>query len=120
MHFTWDEAKREANLRKHGLDFADFGASFDRATALAIPTRASATGRYRDMLIGRWEHSLVVVVVVSPLGREALSLVSIRPARRQERDLYAQFKAPGPLRSEPALHARGLGRRGRQPRTEPS
>ena len=23
MHFEWDEAKNEANIRKHGIDFAD-------------------------------------------------------------------------------------------------
>ena len=27
--FTWDEAKRKSNLRKHGLDFADAPAIFD-------------------------------------------------------------------------------------------
>ena len=23
MHYLWDETKRQANLKKHGLDFAD-------------------------------------------------------------------------------------------------
>ena len=40
------------------------------------------------MLIGWWESRLVVVVVMSPLGSEAISLVSIRHADRKERDLY--------------------------------
>ena len=29
MQFTWDEAKRLENLRKHGLDFADAERVFD-------------------------------------------------------------------------------------------
>ena len=30
--YTWDEAKRKSNLRKHGLDFADVPAVLERAT----------------------------------------------------------------------------------------
>lgn len=87
MRVTWDEPKRELNLR-HGFDFADFELAFDLATALQVPTRSSRTGRERRMLIGWWESRLVVVVVMSPLGSEAISLVSIRHADRKERDLY--------------------------------
>ena len=29
MEFEWDEAKRLANLRKHGIDFVDVPAVFD-------------------------------------------------------------------------------------------
>lgn len=29
MEYEWDEAKRLANLRKHGIDFADVPAVFD-------------------------------------------------------------------------------------------
>lgn len=90
MVITWDEPKRQVNLRKHGLDFADFGTAFDRLTALEFPTRASRMGRARNILIGWWDNYLMVVVVVSPLGTEAASLVSIRPADQKERDLYAR------------------------------
>lgn len=27
---TWDQKKRAANLKKHGIDFADLGVLFDR------------------------------------------------------------------------------------------
>ncbi len=29
MRFEWDEEKREANFRKHGIDFADVENIFD-------------------------------------------------------------------------------------------
>ncbi|WP_315791195.1 BrnT family toxin [Fischerella sp. JS2] len=29
MEYKWDEAKRLANLRKHGIDFTDVPAVFD-------------------------------------------------------------------------------------------
>ncbi|MCJ2130906.1 BrnT family toxin [Methylobacterium sp. E-045] len=88
MTVTWDEHKREANLLKHGLDFADFDASFDAEAAMILPTRPSRTGRLRHMLIGEWNGALVVAVIVSPLGTEALDIVSIRPAIAKERKIY--------------------------------
>jgi len=35
MEFEWDDAKRLANLEKHGLDFADLG-EFDWATRVVF------------------------------------------------------------------------------------
>jgi uncharacterized protein len=32
MQFAWDEAKRQVNLCKHGLDFADALAAFEGTT----------------------------------------------------------------------------------------
>ena len=32
MRFEWDEGKREANLRKHGIDFVGVEAVFDGLT----------------------------------------------------------------------------------------
>ncbi|KQP16614.1 BrnT family toxin [Methylobacterium sp. Leaf93] len=88
MTATWDERKRKANLLKHGLDFADFDASFDAERALIRPTRPSRTGRNRYMLIGEWNDVLVVVVIISPLGTEAFDIVSLRPANGKERKTY--------------------------------
>lgn len=88
MTTTWDEPKRLANLAKHGLDFADFDTCFDGTSALIRPTRASRTGRARYLLIGDWNGERVVAVVVSPLGSEALSLVSLRTASPKEGAAY--------------------------------
>jgi len=30
MDFEWDESKRQANIVKHGIDFVDAGAIFER------------------------------------------------------------------------------------------
>ncbi len=87
---VWDEPKRLANIDKHGLDFTDFEAGFDFETALAMPARDSPTGRRRVKLIGTMEGVLVVVAILSPLGGEAVALVSLRRASRKERSLYEQ------------------------------
>jgi uncharacterized protein len=90
MQIVWDESKRLANIDKHGLDFADSEEGFAFDTALRIPARPSnVTGRPRDTLIGHLGSELVVVVV-SSLGSEALSLISLRRASPTERRLYEQ------------------------------
>lgn len=93
MKIVWDEPKRAANVLKHGLDFADFETSFDRDTAVFLPTQPSRTGRARYKLLGQWQGRTVVVVIISPLGSEGLSLVSLRHANPNERAAYDRFRS---------------------------
>ena len=81
MKIVWDEPKREANLAKHGLDFADLDLAFFEAAAV----RPSHTRRF--LAFGRSEALGVIAVVFRPLGSEAIAIVSMRPARRDERRL---------------------------------
>jgi uncharacterized protein len=82
MKVVYDPPKRLANLLKHGLDFADLedGSFFE--AAFVRPTKND-----RYMAIGWLDDVLVVAVVFKPLGAEALSVVSMRPASRKERSL---------------------------------
>ena len=52
MLFTYDEPKRQANLAKHGFDFAEFEEAFDFDRFVSRPTKPSRTGRRRFKLIG--------------------------------------------------------------------
>ena len=88
MVIVWDEVKRDANQMKHGLDFAEFEHGFDFAAARQFEAYTSRTGRTRFALIGRLQGVLVVVVILSPLGTEALSIVSLRRASPEERRLH--------------------------------
>lgn len=90
MIVVWDEPKRRANLEKHGLDFADVEATFSWHRVLALPARPSRTGRMRLRLVGTMPDIGVVVAIVSPLGSEAMSLVSLRTASSAERVSYEQ------------------------------
>ncbi len=85
MLIIWDEPKRLANLDKHGFDFADLEDGFDFETALAIEAPASQSGRRRVLLIGTLFDQLVVAIILSPLGSEAQSVVSMRVASSKER-----------------------------------
>ena len=84
MKILWDEPKRLANLDKHGLDFADLNETFFD-NALVVPSYNKSK---RWVAIGVSIRG-VVVVVFAQLGREGVSVISMRPASRDERSLYA-------------------------------
>jgi uncharacterized protein len=46
MKIVWDEVKRQANLQKHGFDFADVG-ELDWDRAVVDLARIDADGRRR-------------------------------------------------------------------------
>lgn len=81
MKIVWDEPKRQQNLAKHGMDFADLTLEF----FLSAYVGAAKEGRFKA--IGKVDGQLVVVVVFKPLGTEALSIISMRRANRKERSL---------------------------------
>lgn len=80
MEITWDETKRVANIAKHRLDFADIDEAFFESAVI----RPAKSGRYRA--IGRIAPG-VVAVIFAALGREGMSIISMRPASKQERKL---------------------------------
>lgn len=77
---VWDEPKRQSNLARHGLDFADLDEWFflDAVTVPAKEDRYMAIGRLNDGTIA---------VVFAVLGTEGVSVISMRPASRKERSL---------------------------------
>jgi uncharacterized DUF497 family protein len=83
MKIVWDEPKRRANLDKHGLDFADLNETFFDS-ALVLPTYNK-----RWAGIGKSIRGVIVVVFVK-LGVEGVSVISMRPASKNERRLYAE------------------------------
>ena len=88
MNFVWDEPKRLSKLAKHGLDFADVEEGFDFAGAIILPAKPSQTGVARFRMIGKWRGVLLVAMIASKLGSEAISIISLRPASPKERELH--------------------------------
>ena len=89
MLAVWDEPKRATNLTNHGLDFADAERRFVFEDSVIRASYSGLDGRPRFIAIGPLDGRLVTAVF-SPLGTEALSLISQRPASRKERRLYEQ------------------------------
>lgn len=81
MRIIWDEPKRRTTLVKHGLDFAHLTPDFFVA---AVVRRVRQD---RQQAIGPFAGRMVAVVFL-PLGTEGVSVVSMRPASRKERQLY--------------------------------
>ena len=90
MFIVVPEPKRIANLAKHGIDMNDFEAGFSWDRYIMLPAHPSRTGRSREMWIGNMGGK-VVAAIVSPLGSEALAIISIRAADRNERAAYDEL-----------------------------
>lgn len=80
MMIVWDEPKRQSNLAKHGLDFADLDEGFF-LSSVVVPAKEG-----RHMAIGRLADG-AIAVVFAVLGVEGVSVISMRPASRKERSL---------------------------------
>jgi uncharacterized DUF497 family protein len=85
MKIVWDEAKRRANLKKHGLDFADAAQVLAGVTCTFEDNRV-AYGEHRFISLGMLGH-MVVVMAHTETTRE-LRVISMRKATRHEQTLY--------------------------------
>ena len=85
--YEWDEAKRVANLSKHGIDFAHLG-SFEWATAMIVLDRRRDYGEARYRSYGRLQDLFCVVIFT--LRGETYRIISVRRASRRERTRYEQ------------------------------
>jgi uncharacterized protein len=81
----WDEGKADANLRKHGIDFAD--AVTVLHDELAVTIREQTATETRVVTIGSDVFRRVLVVVYAWRGTN-VRLVSARRATRRERRAY--------------------------------
>lgn len=84
VRFEWDEAKREANLRKHGIDFVEIEALFDGYTVTFEDERDY--GEQRFVTIGLFQGS--VVVVAHTERGSSIRVISARKAVRHEQEKY--------------------------------
>ena len=85
MNFTWDEAKRQSNLQKHGLDFADAAKVFGGPLVLFEDKRQDYNEQ-RVICIGLLDHLVVLIVHVE--SDQDIRVISMRKADSDETDLY--------------------------------
>ncbi len=85
VKFEWDEAKRLANIRRHGIDFADVYQLFDFDRFLLQDDRFDY-GEERwisfGMLFGE------VVAVTHTETDELIRIISVRRAEKYEQERY--------------------------------
>lgn len=84
--YTWYESKRQANLEKHRLDFADADLVLENPYRFEIYTERN--GECRKQAFAYVFDLLVVLTVVYLPSAEESHIISFRPAKRSEREVY--------------------------------
>ncbi len=87
MEFEWDPRKAAANLRKHGIDFADAATVLYDELAITVPNDHPEEDRF--VTLGMDAIGRVLVVVYTWRGDRA-RLISARHATRRERRQYEE------------------------------
>jgi uncharacterized DUF497 family protein len=88
MAVEWDPLKARANLRKHGVRFADATTALEDDNALSIRDD-SEENEERWVMIGMDSLARILVVVYTLRG-ERIRVISARPATRKERRQYEE------------------------------
>jgi len=85
VELEWDQRKADANLRKHGIDFADAGTVLHDGHAITIPDEES--GEVRFVTTGMDALGRVLVVVYTWRAKRA-RIISARSVTPRERRQY--------------------------------
>jgi uncharacterized protein len=85
MEILWDERKRRANLKRHGLDFKDAATVLAGETMTLIDDRFDY-GEIRFVTFGMLRE--VVVAVVYTETNDLMRIISLRKATRNEEKEY--------------------------------
>jgi uncharacterized DUF497 family protein len=87
MNYEWDESKRLANLAKHKLDFG--GAHFIYEHPSKVTLNMTRKGENRKLDLAPVESSGMLLALVYVERGVAVRCISLRPANRKERSMYA-------------------------------
>jgi uncharacterized DUF497 family protein len=89
-NYHWDEDKRQVNLAKHGLDFADAWRVHEAPDKMAIDVvRCGEARRIEVAAIGGGRPVLTLVCV---LRDNRVRCISLRRASRIERRMYDEWQ----------------------------
>jgi uncharacterized DUF497 family protein len=91
MLYIWDEGKRESNLKKHSLDFADAKIVFESLTFTFEDDRFDY-GEQRFITIGILDGKFVVLTHTEE-GDDVTRIISMRKATKHEEiNFFKRFK----------------------------
>jgi len=85
MQFTWHETKRQANLKKHGLDFADAEQVF-AGPAFTFEDNRVNYGEQRWVTLGLLGEQPIVIVHTET--EDEIHIISMREADKDEQILF--------------------------------
>jgi len=84
MDFEFDLDKSATNLKKHGIDFLEAQELWEDADRFLVPARTQGEARY--MLVGKMGQKHWSAIFT--YRGEAVRLISVRRARKEEVDAY--------------------------------
>ena len=87
MEFEWDPEKATANLKKHGVDFAEGMTVFGDPLELTIPDPNHSVGESRFLSIGLSAAGRLLVVAYTE-REQRVRIINAREANAQERKQY--------------------------------
>jgi uncharacterized DUF497 family protein len=87
MRYEWDEAKRQSNIQKHGIDFVGIEKAF-AGTTLTIWDDRFDYGESRFITLGILSGR--VVVIAHTEAQEIIRVISVRKASKNEEASYFQ------------------------------
>jgi uncharacterized DUF497 family protein len=87
MEFEWDEAKRQKNIRNHGIDFVDAVQIFDGYT-ISVEDARFDYGETRYITLGMMRNLLIILVVHTYKGDDTIRIISARKATKHEQKRY--------------------------------
>jgi uncharacterized protein len=85
MRFEWGETKRRANIKKHGIDFADLGPLFEGMTLTVMDDRFDY-GEQCFVTLGLLNG--LVLAVAHTETDEVIRFISARKATKYEEKHY--------------------------------
>jgi uncharacterized protein len=85
MRFIWHEPKRQSNLKKHGLDFADAEKVFEGPT-FTFEDNREHYGEQRWVTLGLLGMTVIVIVHTETL--DEIRIISMREANKNEQSLF--------------------------------
>jgi uncharacterized DUF497 family protein len=93
MDFEWDDAKAEANVKKHGVSFAEAATVFGDPLAITFFDPDHSDEEDRFLTIGLSVDNRVLILSHTDRG-EKIRIISAREATRSERKGYEDGSYP--------------------------
>ena len=87
MILEWDENKRLANMKKHGLDFKKVRVVFNDINKVMFQDVRKDYGEIRLITVGMYKDQLLTSVCHTERGIKT-RIISFRPASKKEREVY--------------------------------
>jgi hypothetical protein len=85
MRYEWDEAKRQSNIQKHGIDFIGIEEAFAGKTVTILDDRFDY-GESRFVTVGLLGGR--VVIIAHTETNEVIRIISVRKATKNEEASY--------------------------------